>query len=82
MIPFLVEMKAIHDELRSDPRHLNDEFDPPFSDWNIGVNDGGVALNMTAPRSICTVYYRRCPGRTRKPSWTVHGKQPNGTAWN
>ena len=66
MIPFLSEMKAIHDELRSDPTHLNDEFDPPFSDWNIGVNDGGIALNMTAPGSVCTVYYRSMPGQDQE----------------
>ena len=66
MIPFLSEMKAIHDELRADPRHLNDEFDPPFSDWNIGINDGGIALNMTAPSSVCTVYYRPMPGQDQE----------------
>ena len=66
MIPFLSEMKAIHDELRSEPVHLNDEFDPPFSDWNIGINDGGIALNMTAPRSVCTVYYRPMPGQDQE----------------
>ena len=66
MIPFLSEMKAIHDELRTDPVHLNDEFDPPFSDWNIGINDGGIALNMTAPRSVCTVYYRPMPGQDQE----------------
>lgn len=63
MIPFLSEMKALYDELTTDTRHFNADFDPPFSDWNIGVNDGGVALNMTAPQSICTVYYRPMPGQ-------------------
>lgn len=66
MIPFLSEMKAIYDELCSDPKHLNDDFDPPFSDWNIGINDGGVALNMTAPQSVCTVYYRPMPGQDQE----------------
>ena len=63
MIPFLSEMKVIHDELRFSSSFLNHDFDPPFSDWNIGINDGGIAQNMTAPKSVCTVYYRPMPGQ-------------------
>lgn len=66
MIPFLVEMKAIYDELTSDPKHFNHDFDPPFSDWNIGINDGGIALNMTAPQSVCTIYHRSMPGQDQE----------------
>lgn len=66
MIPFLVEMKAIYDQLTSDPALFNYDFDPPFSDWNIGINDGGIALNMTAPESVCTVYYRPMPGQDQQ----------------
>ena len=66
IIPFLSEMKTIYDALTTDPQYFNDEFDPPFSDWNIGINDGGVALNMTAPQSVCTVYYRPMPGQNQE----------------
>ena len=66
MIPFLAEMKAIYEELTTDTQYFNDEFDPPFSDWNIGINDGGIALNMTAPQSLCTVYYRPMPGQDQQ----------------
>lgn len=66
MIPFLAEMKAIYEELTTETQYFNDEFDPPFSDWNIGINDGGVALNMTAPQSLCTVYYRPMPGQDQQ----------------
>ena len=63
MIPFLSEMKAIYEELTTNTKQFNTDFDPPFSDWNIGINDGGIALNMTAPQSVCTVYYRPMPGQ-------------------
>ncbi len=63
MIPFLAEMKRIHDETRTDLRWLNDEFDPPWISWNIGINDLNCAVNITAPQSICTVYFRPMPGQ-------------------
>ncbi len=63
MIPFLAEMKAIHDETLADPAWLNDEFDPPWISWNIGLNDHNRAVNITAPQSICTVYFRPMPGQ-------------------
>ena len=62
MIPFLAEMKRIHDELLTDPRWRNDEFEPPVPGFNIGINDGNTAVNITAPRSVATVYCRPMPG--------------------
>ncbi|MGH7201381.1 MAG: M20/M25/M40 family metallo-hydrolase, partial [Planctomycetaceae bacterium] len=63
MIPFLVEMKAIHDETLTSPEWRNDEFDPPVISWNIGINDHTRAVNITAPQSVCTVYFRPMPGQ-------------------
>jgi acetylornithine deacetylase len=63
MIPFLVEMKAIHDALERDPAWQNAEFDPPGVSWNIGINDHTAAVNITAAQSICTVYFRPAPGQ-------------------
>jgi acetylornithine deacetylase len=63
MIPFLAEMKAIHDELESDQAWKNPEFDPPGVSWNIGINDHTAAVNITPPQSICTVYFRPMPGQ-------------------
>jgi len=62
MIPYLAEMKAIHDETEADPAWRNDEFDPPTMSWNIGINDHTAAINITAPQSVCTVYFRPMPG--------------------
>jgi acetylornithine deacetylase len=63
MIPFLAEMKAIHDELERDPAWQNQEFDPPSISWNIGINDHTAAVNITPPQCICTVYFRPMPGQ-------------------
>ena len=63
MIPFLVEMKNIHDATESDPTWHNDEFDPPSISWNIGINDHTKAINITPPQSVCTVYFRPMPGQ-------------------
>ncbi len=63
MIPFLAEMKAIHDELQHDPAWQNQEFDPPGISWNIGINDHTAAVNITPPQSVCTVYFRPMPGQ-------------------
>ncbi len=61
MIPFLTEMKAIHDETESDSKWQNDEYDPPSLSWNIGINDHTTAVSMKAAQSICTVYLRPMP---------------------
>lgn len=63
MIPFLAEMKKIHDEAEVDPNWHNGEFDPPTITWNIGINDHTKAVNITPPQSVCTVYFRPMPGQ-------------------
>lgn len=63
MIPFLSEMKAIYDEVESDPAWQNAEFDPPTVTMNIGINDHTRAVNITPPQSICTVNFRPMPGQ-------------------
>ncbi|HAN96426.1 MAG TPA: acetylornithine deacetylase [Planctomycetaceae bacterium] len=67
MIPFLAEMKAIHDELESDRKWQDDRFDPPTMSWNIGINDHTAAVNVTAAKSLCTVYFRPLPGIDIEP---------------
>lgn len=63
MIPFLAEMKAIHDETETSPEWQNNEFDPPTVTWNIGINDHTRAINIKPAQSICTVYFRPMPGQ-------------------
>ena len=63
MIPFLAEMKRIHDETLEAAAWQHVEFDPPGISWNIGINDHTHACNITAPQSICTIYFRPGPGQ-------------------
>ncbi|QDT55113.1 Acetylornithine deacetylase [Caulifigura coniformis] len=67
MIPFLVEMKRIHDEVNANTAWQNAEFSPPSLSWNIGINDHTRAVNITAPQSVCTVYFRPMPGMDTGP---------------
>lgn len=62
MIPFLAEMKKIHDETLIDPTWRDERFSPPTISWNIGINDHTSAINITPPQSVCTVYFRVMPG--------------------
>jgi len=63
MIPFLQEMKAIHDETEQNAVWHNNEFTPPTLSWNIGISDHTEAINITPPKSVCTVYFRPMPGQ-------------------
>lgn len=62
MIPFLAEMKEIHDETESNPSWQDNEFDPPTVSFNIGINDFTYAVNITPPKSVSSVYFRPMPG--------------------
>jgi acetylornithine deacetylase/succinyl-diaminopimelate desuccinylase-like protein len=43
LLPFLVEMRAIHERLRKDPDLQDPAYDPPFSDFNLVVDNHGSA---------------------------------------
>jgi acetylornithine deacetylase len=62
MIPFLGEMKKIHELVLRSPRYRNEEFEPPHSEWSIGINDHNPATNVTPVQSVCTIRYRPMPG--------------------
>jgi acetylornithine deacetylase len=70
LIPFLVEMRDIYYTLTTDSKYFNDEFDPPFSDWNITIDNGDCAPNITSPFSICRINYRPMPGQN--PQEWIH----------
>lgn len=67
MIPFLMEMRRLHDETERDPRWHDTRFDPKTLRWNIGINDHTVAVNITPPQSVCTLYFRPMPGMDVTP---------------
>ncbi len=67
MIPFLAEMKALNEEMETDPKWRNNEFNPSTMTMNLGINDHTPAINITPPQSVCTVYYRQMPGVDASP---------------
>jgi acetylornithine deacetylase len=67
MIPFLYYMKKLRDRTESQAEWQNDDFDPPTVSWNICIKDDSPALNVTAGKSVCTMYLRPMPGVDVKP---------------
>ncbi|MEW6755693.1 MAG: M20/M25/M40 family metallo-hydrolase, partial [Candidatus Latescibacterota bacterium] len=62
MIPFLWDMRKIYQRVLTAQAYRNDEFDPPHSEWSLGINDHNEATNMSPVRSVCTINYRPMPG--------------------
>ncbi len=62
MIPFLAELNEFREEIKGNPDFEDDRFTPPTISMNIGINDNNAALNITAPKSVCTICLRTMPG--------------------
>lgn len=58
LIPFLAEMRALHDRLRGDPALRDPAYDPPFPDFNITLDNHGTAVNVTVGRATCRIKFR------------------------
>ncbi len=58
LIPFLAEMRAIHEALRSDPAMQDAGYAPPFCDFNLVLDNHGTAVNVTAARATCRIKFR------------------------
>lgn len=58
LIPYLVDLRKIYDRLRTDPSLQDDEYDPPFSDFNPIIDNHGCAVNVTLPLATVKVKYR------------------------
>lgn len=58
LLPFLTEMRNIHDVLRSDPMFQDPAYEPPFSDFNLVINNHGAAVNVTVPKATAIVKFR------------------------
>jgi len=67
MIPFLSEMKELYEEMETDHRWRNDNFDPPTMTMNLGICDHNPAMNITAAQSVCVVYFRAMPDINTDP---------------
>lgn len=58
MIPFLSEMRALHFRLREDTAFHDTAYDPPYSDFNLTLDNHGTALNVTVPRATARIKFR------------------------
>lgn len=62
LIPFLAEMRAIQEALRNDPAMQDPAYDPPFSDFNLVIDNHGTAVNVTVARASARIKFRRSRG--------------------
>jgi acetylornithine deacetylase/succinyl-diaminopimelate desuccinylase-like protein len=58
LLPFLAEMRSVFDRLRSDTALQDADYDPPFSDFNLVLDNHGTALNVTVARATAHIKFR------------------------
>ena len=58
LIPFLMEMKGVFERLRSDASLQDPDYDPPFSDFNVVIDNHGAAVNVTVPKATARIKFR------------------------
>ena len=58
LIPFMMEMKAVFERLRSDPSLHDHDYAPPFSDFNPVIDNHGAAVNVTVPTATARIKFR------------------------
>ncbi len=58
LIPFLMEMKAVFERLREDTTLQDADYTPPFSDFNVVIDNHGAAVNVTVPKATARIKFR------------------------
>ncbi|MFC0407812.1 M20/M25/M40 family metallo-hydrolase [Roseomonas elaeocarpi] len=58
LVPYLAEMREIFGWLRSDEAMQDPAYEPPFSDFNLILDNHGTAVNVTVPRATATIKFR------------------------
>jgi acetylornithine deacetylase len=58
LIPFLAEMRALHERLRHDPALHDAAYDPVFCDFNLVLDNHGTAVNVSVPLATCRIKFR------------------------
>jgi acetylornithine deacetylase len=58
LIPFLSEMKGMYERLLTDRSLQDDAYDPPFSDFNVVIDNHGTAINVTVPVATARIKFR------------------------
>ena len=67
LLPFLADMRAIFDRLHTDPALQDAAYDPPFSDFNLVIDNHGSAVNVFVPRATATIKFRYSAGIDPEP---------------
>lgn len=58
LLPFLVEMQALFNRLRTDPALQDQDYDPAFSDLNLVLDNHGTAINVTVAKATARLKFR------------------------
>ncbi|MBS0559771.1 MAG: M20/M25/M40 family metallo-hydrolase [Proteobacteria bacterium] len=58
LLPFMQDMHGIFERLRTDPALQDAAYDPPFSDFNMIIDNHGAAVNVTVPKATATIKFR------------------------
>ncbi len=67
LLPFLVEMHALYERLRTDTALQDPAYDPPFSDFNLILDNHGAAVNVTVPKATARIKFRYSAGLDPAP---------------
>ncbi len=58
LVDFLVEMKALNRRLHEEKSLQDADYDPPFSDFNLVLDNYGTAMNVTVAKATVRIKYR------------------------
>lgn len=58
LVPFLADLRDIHERLRRDPALQDAAYEPVFSDFNPVIDNHGTAVNVTVPKATVRVKFR------------------------
>jgi acetylornithine deacetylase/succinyl-diaminopimelate desuccinylase-like protein len=67
LLPFCMEMRAIYERLRTDTNLQDPAYDPPFSDFNLIIDNHGAAVNVTVPKATASIKFRYSANRDPAP---------------
>jgi acetylornithine deacetylase/succinyl-diaminopimelate desuccinylase-like protein len=67
MVGFMAAMRAIHQQLLTDPAWHDAAYDPPTSDFNLIIDNHGAPVNMTVPRATVKIKFRYSAGINPAP---------------
>jgi acetylornithine deacetylase len=58
LLPFLLAMQRVHDELRANTALQDADYTPPFSDFNLILDNHGTAMNVTVGKATAQIKFR------------------------